>query len=110
MSTDIGKPESPEVANIENIVSASEPQFDPSLEKVNVKQGDVALQFTIENGSISWTEEEEHVVLWKIDLRLVPLVSFLPSSHDCANVRRCWLLQCFYTATLRRTEPRPFSE
>lgn len=67
-----------DIANIENVTSASEPHFDPTLEKINVKQGDDALQFTIENGSINWTKEDERAVLWKIDLRLVPLVSCLP--------------------------------
>lgn len=82
MSTDNTKSD---VVNVENVTSAGEPHFDPSLEKLNVKEGDDALRFTIENGSINWTNEEERVVLSKIDLRLMPLVSILSYLDDWAN-------------------------
>ena len=91
MSTEATKPD---VVNIENATNPCKPHFDTNLEKLSIKQGDDALQFTIENGSISWTKEEERAVLWKIDLRLLTLVSILSECDDFFNRVRCWALRC----------------
>jgi hypothetical protein len=108
MSAENGKAD---VANIENITTASEPHFDLTLEKVNIKQGDDALQFTIENGSINWTKEEERAVLWKIDLRLVPLVSWYLLTFFCfADSIRCWVHRSCYTAIPRAMGLQQFSK
>ena len=61
-----------DIRTIENVTSASEPHFDPRLEKVNVRDRDDALRFTIENGPVTWADGEEHAVLRKIDMRLLP--------------------------------------
>ena len=100
-----------DVANIENITSASEPHFDPTLEKLNAQQGDDALQFTIENGAINWTKEEELAVLWKIDLRLVPLVScYFLAFFGFANSIRCWVHRSCYTAIPKDMGLQQFSK
>jgi hypothetical protein len=89
-----------DVANIEHVPSVSETHFDPTLEKLNVKQGDDALQFTIENGSIHWTKEEERAILWKIDLRLVPLVGKL---SDFSTTLTAEDAGCFIATVQRHT-------
>jgi ACS family allantoate permease-like MFS transporter len=49
-------------------------QLDMEKKEVIVKGVDDALLFTIERQHITWTAEEERRLLWKIDLRLIPLV------------------------------------
>ena len=59
----------------EQIDTAASQNFDFEEGKLNLKGVDDALRFTADRVPISWTAEEERRLLWKIDLRLIPLVS-----------------------------------
>lgn len=59
----------------EQIDTAAGQNFDFEAEKLNLKGVDDAFRFTADRAPISWTAEEERKLLWKIDLRLIPLVS-----------------------------------
>lgn len=48
--------------------------IDLEQEKKLASSADDALAFAVENGRITWTTEEERKLLWKIDLRLLPLM------------------------------------
>jgi MFS transporter, ACS family, allantoate permease len=48
--------------------------IDLEQEKKLASSADDALAFAVESGRITWTPEEERKLLWKIDLRLLPLM------------------------------------
>lgn len=59
----------------QQIDSAQSQNFDFDETKLNLKGVDDALRFAVDRDPITWTAEEERRLLWKIDLRLIPLVS-----------------------------------
>ncbi|KAE8449528.1 hypothetical protein EG329_008137 [Mollisiaceae sp. DMI_Dod_QoI] len=63
--------ETPTLEQIDTIQSHNL-QFEEKNTKV--KGVDDALLFTVDREPITWTEEEERHLLWKIDLRLIPLM------------------------------------
>jgi ACS family allantoate permease-like MFS transporter len=48
--------------------------IDLEQEKKLASSADDALAFAVASGRITWTPEEERELLWKIDLRLLPLM------------------------------------
>jgi MFS transporter, ACS family, DAL5 transporter family protein len=61
----------------EQVDTVQSQAFDFEEKRVNVNGVDDALLFTVDREPISWTAEEERKLLWKIDLRLIPLVSYI---------------------------------
>jgi hypothetical protein len=60
--------------SFEQVDVAPSQNFDYDEKPINVKGVDDALLFTVDREPITWTNEEERKLLWKIDLRLIPLV------------------------------------
>jgi ACS family allantoate permease-like MFS transporter len=63
--------EDPTVEQVDTLQSQN---FDFEEKRVDVKGVDDALMFTVNREPIIWTAEEERKLLWKIDLRLIPLL------------------------------------
>jgi ACS family allantoate permease-like MFS transporter len=62
----------------EQVDTAPSQNFYYEENPANVKGVDDALLFTVDRDPITWTAEEERKLLWKIDLRLIPLVCHKP--------------------------------
>jgi hypothetical protein len=63
-----------EDGSVEQVDTIQIQNFEFGEKRVNLKGVDDALMFTVDREPITWTAEEERKLLWKIDLRLIPLV------------------------------------
>lgn len=59
---------------VEQLDLTPNPTIDLEQEKKLASSADDALAFAVETGQVAWTPEEERALLWKIDLRLLPLM------------------------------------
>ncbi|PMD31885.1 MFS general substrate transporter [Hyaloscypha variabilis F] len=60
--------------SVEQVDTIQSQEFNYEEKAVNLKGIDDALMFTVDREPITWTAEEERRLLWKIDLRLIPLM------------------------------------
>jgi ACS family allantoate permease-like MFS transporter len=63
-----------EDVSVEQVDTIQGQKFEFEKKTVNSKGVDDALMFTVDREPITWTAEQERRLLWKIDLRLIPLV------------------------------------
>lgn len=81
--------------DIESKVSAADENIKQEVsvgtEKVNVDNADLALEALHALGTFEYTPEEERAVVWKIDMRLMPIMAL---TFGTWNAWRLCYLSC----------------